>query len=51
MFENLVKDMLLSNGHRATVESVPNTGLEAVIENQEKGVLDEIKKSMSEKVK
>lgn len=50
VFEGIVKNMLVNNGHRATVESVPNTELEAVIDGKEKGKLDEVKKSMSEQV-
>lgn len=46
----MVKDLLVNNGHRATVESVPNAELEATIDNREKGQLDEIKKSMSDQV-
>ncbi|CAN0127407.1 unnamed protein product [Ectocarpus sp. 6 AP-2014] len=48
VFEGIVKNMLVNNGHRATVESVPNTELEAAIDGKEKGKLDEVKKSMSE---
>lgn len=51
VFEGIVKSMLVNNGHRATVESVPNTELEAAIDSKEKGKLDEVKKSMSEQVK
>lgn len=50
VFETIVKDLLVKNGHRATVEGVPNTELEASIDGKEKGVLDEIKKSMSDEV-
>lgn len=50
VFENVVKDLLVNNGHRATVESVPNTELEAQIDGKEKGLLDDIKKSMSDQV-
>lgn len=50
MFEGIVKDLLVNNGHRATVESVPNTELEAAIEGTEKGKLDAVKKSMSDQV-
>lgn len=50
VFEGIVKDMLVKNGHRATVESVPNTELEATIDGKEKGLLDEVKKSMSDQV-
>lgn len=50
VFEGIVKDLLVNNGHRATVESVPNTKLEAVIEGTEKGKLDAVKKSMSDQV-
>lgn len=42
--------MLITNGHRATVESTPNTELEALIDGKEKGLLDDIKKSMSDQV-
>lgn len=51
VFEGIVKNMLVNNGHRATVESVPNTELEAAIDGKEKGKLDEVKKSMSDEVK
>lgn len=44
-------DMLANNGHRATVESIPSTEMEADIERKERGVLDEIKKSMSDQVR
>lgn len=50
VFEMIVKDLLVKNGHRATVEGVPNTELEAAIDGKEKGLLDEIKKSMSDEV-
>ena len=50
VFEGIVKDLLVNNGHRATVESVPNTELEAVIDSTEKGKLDAVKKSMSDQV-
>lgn len=50
VFEGIVKDLLVNNGHRATVESVPNTELEAAIEGTEKGKLDAVKKSMSDQV-
>ncbi|CAM9788118.1 unnamed protein product, partial [Hapterophycus canaliculatus] len=48
VFESIVKELLVNNGHRATVESVPNTELEAAIDGKEKGKLDEVKKSMSD---
>lgn len=50
VFEGIVKELLVKNGHRATVESVPNTELEAAIDGKEKGKLDEVKKSMSDQV-
>lgn len=50
VFETIVKDLLVKNGHRATVEGVPNTELEASIDGKEKGLLDKIKKSMSDEV-
>lgn len=51
MFEGVVKDMLVNNGHRATVESIPSLELEAEIEGKEKGKLDQIKQSMSDQVR
>lgn len=50
VFESVVRDMLVKNKHRATVESIPSTSMEAAIEGKEKGILDEIKKSMSDQV-
>ncbi|CAM9566304.1 unnamed protein product [Sphacelaria rigidula] len=44
----MVRELLVKNNHRATVESVPSTVLEAAIEGKEKGLLDEIKKSMTD---
>lgn len=43
--------MLVNNGHRATVESIPSLELEAEIEVKEKGKLDQIKQSMSDQVR
>lgn len=47
----MVRELLVKNNHRATVESVPSTVLEAAIEGKEKGLLDEIKKSMTDQVR
>ncbi|CAN0406966.1 unnamed protein product, partial [Discosporangium mesarthrocarpum] len=49
-FEDMVREMLVENGHRATVESIPNPLLEEAIDSREKGRLAEIKKSMSNEV-
>ncbi|CAM9175888.1 unnamed protein product, partial [Ascophyllum nodosum] len=48
VFEGVVRDLLVNNGHRATVESIPNLALEAEIDDKEKGKLDQIKQSMSD---
>ena len=50
MFETIVKELLVKNGHRATVESVPNAELEASIDGKEKGLLQGVKDSMSDQV-
>ncbi|CAN0073728.1 unnamed protein product, partial [Laminaria digitata] len=48
VFEGMVKNLLVKNGHRATVESVPNTELEATIDGKEKGLLQGVKDGMSD---
>ena len=50
VFEGVVRDLLVNNGHRATVESIPNLALEAEIDDKERGKLDQIKQSMSDEV-
>ena len=50
VFEGIVKELLVKNGHRATVEGVPNTELEASIDGKEKGLLQGVKDDMSDQV-
>ncbi|KAG5190324.1 Metalloenzyme, LuxS/M16 peptidase-like protein [Tribonema minus] len=47
VFQNLVKELLIDNGHRVTLEMQPDVGYEAETEAREKSKLEAVKASMT----